>query len=1030
MSSTSTVFPGSIIQPQTDKNGEQPSIYDFITNAAQRAAIFSRQIAFEPFDCSGYINTMCSQAQSVQKTFARLPSGLYMISSPIIILPSFWLCGDGVGGFATVVTTGLGYGYAAGTQVQGISGSNLECAFKGYNWPDGDFLHYTHLSGIRAWPEVGFRAYCTGDAVGNVTIVPNPSGPNYDATLLTQFTEAMVGCELTIQNPIGAYPVNFVRMITGFTDATHITLEAGIPGGAWTSPLIIAISTLQKTTGSGMSITGVGFKIYQPGENCYFEDCDAQNWPTAGYMVSGGLAELNMSRIHHGNCGNGPTYGYGLWFYNAGGSANCHLVTGDNNNVHTCISNDSSFIGAGYALNVHLLDIKAEGNTQGVSYGKHQPLILCQNLGAGSLAIDGGACTNSSYTNPLDPFGPDPTPSGPFGASAIVKITGTTGFVKLGQIYTSGYYYYVWDEASGLPSVLAPQGQYPTYPRPGIFTHNLPAIISGPLSVGFVPTAEAHIHARVPAPQAAPLGAGLFTADYGTATSDGSNTLTAVEASFFANMVGRQFQFNGTVYTVETVAANYATLTATTTIPASSAATVFTALLVGIAPQQVETADGTITLESMDVQGRKVIGNLPLPWQPNVLTSAGATVLDTYSNVQFCITPGTTGATAPAWSDSANTTDNTVVWSPIALQMNELSRLNVVSDYFRQALTLVGMGPNAAALNLIPVDFGGLPWFIGAMSSNSDSVAPAGCLVFRMNSSSPVNGLVITPAGALLPGGTTSGMYAGSGSPNGAVTANVGSVFLRVDGGAGTSLYVKESGTGNTGWTAVSSGSSSSAVLGASALVDSGAVPMVSSTPGTLMESGLSDNGTTLTAARSLALTGITSALPISTQANSYSEIRQYTAGAGGGDSQSGQFSVWGSRGTVASPTASQVNDVVLRLDARPYDGSNYQLAGVIRVLVAATVSAGITPTKVTVTTTNTSGGQQTALTLDDAGNAVVYGDLTIGNGATDVAATLASLQAQITALAAKYEAHEHTAGTLTAAAVAVTGKTGTTDTP
>lgn len=44
--------------------------------------------------------------------------------------------------------------------------------------------------------------------------------------------------------------------------------------------------------------------------------------------------------------------------------------------------------------------------------------------------------------------------------------------------------------------------------------------------------------------------------------------------------------------------------------------------------------------------------------------------------------------------------------------------------------------------------------------------------------------------------------YAGGGSPEGAVTAPVGSLWSRTDGGANTSLYVKESGTGNTGWVA------------------------------------------------------------------------------------------------------------------------------------------------------------------------------------------------------------------------------------
>lgn len=40
----------------------------------------------------------------------------------------------------------------------------------------------------------------------------------------------------------------------------------------------------------------------------------------------------------------------------------------------------------------------------------------------------------------------------------------------------------------------------------------------------------------------------------------------------------------------------------------------------------------------------------------------------------------------------------------------------------------------------------------------------------------------------------------GTGAP--AVAANIGSLYLRIDGGAATTLYVKESGTGTTGWVA------------------------------------------------------------------------------------------------------------------------------------------------------------------------------------------------------------------------------------
>lgn len=42
----------------------------------------------------------------------------------------------------------------------------------------------------------------------------------------------------------------------------------------------------------------------------------------------------------------------------------------------------------------------------------------------------------------------------------------------------------------------------------------------------------------------------------------------------------------------------------------------------------------------------------------------------------------------------------------------------------------------------------------------------------------------------------------GSGAPEGAVSAPVGCLYLRIDGGVGSTLYVKQSGTGNTGWAA------------------------------------------------------------------------------------------------------------------------------------------------------------------------------------------------------------------------------------
>lgn len=49
-------------------------------------------------------------------------------------------------------------------------------------------------------------------------------------------------------------------------------------------------------------------------------------------------------------------------------------------------------------------------------------------------------------------------------------------------------------------------------------------------------------------------------------------------------------------------------------------------------------------------------------------------------------------------------------------------------------------------------------------------------------------------------GTSTTTINAGSGTPEGVLTAPVGSTYHRTNGGAGTSFYVKESGTGNTGW--------------------------------------------------------------------------------------------------------------------------------------------------------------------------------------------------------------------------------------
>lgn len=67
---------------------------------------------------------------------------------------------------------------------------------------------------------------------------------------------------------------------------------------------------------------------------------------------------------------------------------------------------------------------------------------------------------------------------------------------------------------------------------------------------------------------------------------------------------------------------------------------------------------------------------------------------------------------------------------------------------------------------------------------------------------------VRTMTGTLQMGGQSILMTAnvlwrtGTGSPEGVVTADMGSLYTNLSGGASTTLYVKTSGSGNTGWTA------------------------------------------------------------------------------------------------------------------------------------------------------------------------------------------------------------------------------------
>jgi hypothetical protein len=85
---------------------------------------------------------------------------------------------------------------------------------------------------------------------------------------------------------------------------------------------------------------------------------------------------------------------------------------------------------------------------------------------------------------------------------------------------------------------------------------------------------------------------------------------------------------------------------------------------------------------------------------------------------------------------------------------------------------------------------------------------PGAASSYNIGSASlPINDFTL--GGKLYWVGSTVYDLSGSGSPEGVVTAGIGSVYRRTNGSTGTTLYVKEAGTGNTGWSAVGGGGGS-----------------------------------------------------------------------------------------------------------------------------------------------------------------------------------------------------------------------------
>lgn len=121
--------------------------------------------------------------------------------------------------------------------------------------------------------------------------------------------------------------------------------------------------------------------------------------------------------------------------------------------------------------------------------------------------------------------------------------------------------------------------------------------------------------------------------------------------------------------------------------------------------------------------------------------------------------------------------------------------INTVEDYW------IG----DAGATLIGSALGAVITFQSSTASTNSAIIRQGFGQFGTNGFTPnaanIGGYLTVNSAAI--GATVAPRIgAGSGSPEGVLAAPVGSLYMRTDGGAGTSFYVKESGTGNTGWVA------------------------------------------------------------------------------------------------------------------------------------------------------------------------------------------------------------------------------------
>lgn len=167
--------------------------------------------------------------------------------------------------------------------------------------------------------------------------------------------------------------------------------------------------------------------------------------------------------------------------------------------------------------------------------------------------------------------------------------------------------------------------------------------------------------------------------------------------------------------------------------------------------------------------------------------SGSIRALKFYSNVNYAITLNPT-ATAPSSGGTINALVNTSGAGAGQFGVNGQLSATSSTQYGLSVTPTIGQGGTAG--------------YTAMLVNVTESATGSGAKRLIDAQVGGATKFAVSNTGALSVSGTAATISSGTGSPEGAVTAVVGSLYTDTSGGAGSTLYVKESGSGNTGWAA------------------------------------------------------------------------------------------------------------------------------------------------------------------------------------------------------------------------------------